>query len=192
MHATVEQLLEIKDGIDNVVSQHVKTCAHCQNTLQQLQQLQGELHGLSSEVPSGQWQKIQATYLTTSQQKNTTRLVRAIYALAAAVLISAVVVIFTFSSRQDQENQMYEKMVQLIVESNTLEQLITTQLNQAPDLIDRSTAFRIERLKWRLKLIDQEIETSALADTDTKIALWEDRIRALEAINNNYGMAYNH
>lgn len=192
MHANTEQLLAIKDGSDTPAAEHVASCPQCQAALKELQDIQHQLQSLDSQAPTGQWHKIQAAHLSQVQQRSSKGLTRAIYALAAAILLSAVMVIQFLSAGNEKETIMYERMVQLIVASNTLEQSVNLHMNQTDVQVSRSQIFRLERLKWRLKLIDQKIEASALADTDTLVVLWQDRVRALQAINDHFDTTDNH
>lgn len=60
MHATTEQLLEIKDGLQNGASQHVSGCDHCQNELKILESIGCEMFAAADQQPRPEsWARIE-------------------------------------------------------------------------------------------------------------------------------------
>lgn len=183
MHANTENLLLIKDGKKTQYDEHVSRCDRCQKELDAITQVQIELQNTSTQVPHDMWNKIQSEYQSGRNSKNTTGLIRAIYTLAATILITGGLIVFS-NYQQSQSNQgLYQEINQLMAQSSSLENLLSMQTDRVE--IDNNNLFNIEKIKWRLMLIDQQIQASQFADIDEQITLWQDRIRALQAINQN-------
>lgn len=182
MHATTEQLLDIKDGIETPLNQHVSSCHKCQEKLKQLKQIQQDLYNLSSQLPKNIWQNI----YNQAQPPSNKRKRYPLYALAASLVASIVLFIIQSNYRIDNTPETNTYMIALMADSKALESVINAKLDQEAEKLDRASRFRIERLKWRLKLIDQKIEKAMLSSTDTQINLWQDRIRALRTINESF------
>ena len=186
MHANVDELLQIKDGDDIAIKSHVTSCNHCQQVLKELINTQEQLQNLTATVPENAWQHIQSEYQDMNKPHQNFQLTKAIYSLVATVLITGAGVIFMLSQYSTKENSKHHMMMQLIADSNTLENIIAVKQITNETALSQQASFRIDTIKWRLMLIDQKIQSVSSSDIDKKIALWQDRIRALQAINCNY------
>lgn len=187
MHATIEQILDIKDGIKTPVDHHVAECQSCQKALQEIMQMHHELNHLKEEsVPSDAWQKIRLNSTITQNQSKSTSLVRAIYTLAASILIGSVIIVGFGNNPYSEQDRQYNELIRVMVESNTLENVIAKQITNGSHLVNSVNQLRIDQLKWRLMLIDQKIESLEANTTDRKLSLWQDRVRALEAIYDSF------
>ncbi len=187
MHASTEQLLDIKDGLSTTVDQHVAECTVCQEALEQIKQDQIALSHLNEDakVPSHVWRKVEATLDTPKEPTTTQNLSRAIYTLAAAVVFGSVLIVLTMSQKTEPDRTFYKEIIQLMAKSNALENMISMRIN-LESVPTTNRDLTIERLKWRLKLIDQQIESTTMNFESQELILWQDRIRALEAINHSF------
>ncbi|MFT6408546.1 MAG: hypothetical protein ACJAQ6_001966, partial [Arenicella sp.] len=137
MHATIAQLLDIKDGQQSALRDHVGECKQCQIALAQLQLFESKI-GLSmfdaaDKVPSNDvWLRIQNSLDQANAEQaelnngkpqasaqiasNVHKLAfaqqpslsKAIYALAASIAFVGVVSIFMFSQQQNSQTQILQ------------------------------------------------------------------------------------
>ena len=199
MHATIEQLLDIKDGIESPMTEHVETCELCQAELAYLQKMGEQVFdAMDTEPPSGSWDRILAEsglqnnvadnlhYLEPA--KNHNPLSRAIYTLAASIMFVGLVSIFMVSQQnsvRQQNDQMQATINQLMLNSRGLETVLQQVVVQNETLseADRAAA---ERLYWRLTYVDQalhEANPDEPEDAERIKILWSDRIEVLNELN---------
>jgi len=183
MHAIIEQLLLIKEGEKSTFDQHFKNCEICQNTLQELNQVQTEMQNLSSQAPANMWGKIQSEYESKQYVNHSARLIRAIYTLAATILITGSLIVFSNYQQAQSNQELYQDINQLMANSSALENVISMQINSGQIAVDNG--YQNEKLKWRLMLIDQQLQSTQTGDIHNRIILWQDRIRALKALKQN-------
>ncbi len=205
MHANIEELLEIKDGEPSSKRQHVNECEECQISLRELQSLESEI-GLqmfdaADQVPSDDvWNRIQLSLesqnavrmennsvhtLVTAPQNSLTK---AVYALAASIAFVGVIAVFMFSQQQNSQlqNQILQASLnELMLNSRGLEQVLqnVADQNQALSVANQKAA---DRLYWRLTYVDQLIDQASPENTERMEVLWNDRIEALNALNQIY------
>ncbi len=186
MHANVDELLAIKDGKTLAISPHVDKCAYCQLALYELKQTQKELNQLTAKVPDNAWKNICNEYDSIQKKRHNRRLLTAIYTLAATVLITGGGIIFMFAGYDTRQNGQGRQLMQLIADSNALENMIEIQRTTDNQALNQQASLSIDKLKWRLMMIDQKIQSLSVDDIDKKMILWQDRIRALKAISDGY------
>ena len=212
MHATTEQLLEIKDGLENDLSLHVSSCLHCQAELECLTNLSKQILYTAEQHPDvNAWQKIvdasqqhrvAAEHLVSRPESevplsllavaNQNRsLSRSIYALAGSVLLTGVIGLFIFGqqgSAIQQTELLHADVRELMLNSRVMEQVLQ-KVAVRSDMLNSDQQTAVERLYWRLSYVDQLIhENSDDQSDDPQVieALWSDRIDALSELNQLY------
>jgi hypothetical protein len=216
MHATNKQLLEVIDGEQSEMSQHVSSCEQCQIALTELQSFESEvglkMFDAADKVPSNDvWERIQSSLDQSSldedsvvgeppditqQNSNVHKLAtvtqhslsKPIYALAASIAFVGIVSVFMFS--QQQNNQLQNQIMQaslneLMLNSRGLEHVLqkVADQNLALNVANQKAA---DRLYWRLTYVDQLINQASPENTERMEILWNDRIEALNALNQIY------
>ncbi len=210
-HATAKQLLEIIDGEPSEMRQHVSSCEHCQIALTELQSFESEIglqmFAAADKIPSNDvWQRIQSSldqdkaltaqpeiaqqasnvhsFATRSQHS----LSRPIYALAASIAFVGIVSVFMFSQQQNNQLQtqiMQASLNELMLNSRGLEHVLqkVADQNLALNVANQKAA---DRLYWRLTYVDQLINQASSENPERMEALWNDRIEALNELNQIY------
>ncbi|MGK0374132.1 MAG: hypothetical protein ACJA2E_000600 [Arenicella sp.] len=209
MHATNDQLLEIIDGQQSPLREHLAECKQCQIELAELQSFQSEI-GLqmfdaADKVPSHDvWNRIQSSLDQESEllelqgiNQRTSNVVslaavpqpslsRPIYALAASIAFVGIVSIFMFSQQQNSQTQILQASLnELMLNSRGLEHVLhrVADQNQGLSVASQKAA---DRLYWRLTYVDQLINQASPENTERMEVLWSNRIEALNALNQIY------
>ena len=146
MHATIEQLLEIKDGLQNDLSLHVESCDFCQAELAELVSLNQQLFEQANCTPGPNlWQRITQSaanstesgsselgngtsgsardipvgdvpveLLVAGNRQQHNSLSRAIYTLAASILVTGFIGLYMFGQQSPnlQQNQLMQAGIQ--------------------------------------------------------------------------------
>ena len=205
-HANVEQLLEIKDGISNSASEHVRNCEPCQEEIGSLLALSEQIF-IDANLPADPdvWERIKATHAsnaTTDRQRyqhvpmellaanmpaqaSQASLSKAIYSLAASVLVTGFIGLYLFGQQNisnNQQNRMLQANIQeLMLNSRGMERSLEKVALQN-EMLTASEQSAADRLYWRLTYVDQLIHENN-ADNQVDPArmemLWSDRINAL-------------
>ena len=122
MHANLTELLAAREGELGLASAHISTCQQCQQELTQLDIISGELKQLPEhDVPEKAWQKILSIHKKSPTQQSlqkTVSLTRAIYALAAAVLVVGFTLVI--NSSQPNESLLNSPLLSNTRAGNTL------------------------------------------------------------------------
>jgi len=212
MHATTEQLLDIRDGNESSMTEHVQTCEHCQSELAYLDKLAQQLFDAHDQSPSDHhWQRIlqssglqqatdnealeraklagsgaDETVVPLVMQNNS--LSRAIYTLAASVMFVGLVSVFMISQQnsvQQQNNQMQASINQLMMNSQGLENVLQ-QVVVRDERLSAEDKAAAERLYWKLTYVDQELHSinpEEPNDAERIKILWSDRVEVLNELN---------
>lgn len=234
IHATTEQLLEIKDGLSNSVAAHVKECQFCQNELEELRCLNSQMFDAANQQPRPElWRRIVASLKMTSdvqnvqeggnkvalraiaeerslsssaehadvpielliasssQLNNTQSLSKAIYSLAASVLVTGFIGLYVFGQQSPSNQQaalLQANIQELMLNSRGME-LALQNVSLQSELLSSSEQSAAERLYWRLTYVDQMIHEDS-ADNESNPerikTLWNERIDALTGLNQIY------
>jgi hypothetical protein len=204
MHASIEQLLDIKDGIESPMTGHVESCDQCQAELAYLDKMgQQVFEAMDNEPPSGSWDRILSesglqvaeTHSTPHMAahaidavKSPASLSRSIYTLAASIMFVGLVSIFMVSQQnsvRQQTGQMQATIDQLMLNSRGLETVLQQVVVQDERLSEEDRA-EAERLYWRLTYVDQELHNvnpDEPEDAERIQILWNDRIEVLNELN---------
>ena len=213
MHATTEQLLEIKDHLQNDASLHVQSCACCQAELQALQNLEQQLLASADQQPDpAVWQRIvqaadapaAALPGTNPEQRVPIELLAgasgpgvfrslhtAVYTLAASIALTGVIGLYIFSQQgvtRQQSELLHANVQELMLHSRGMEQVLQKVVLQN-ELLTTAEQSVSERLYWKLSYVDQLIQennASAQQDPARIKTLWNDRIDALTELSQLY------
>ena len=187
-HATIEQLLELKDGEQNDASLHVRSCDVCQQELAALEQISEQLFQVADQTPSADlWQRVLASTegessanhgIDQSQQKVPMELLaaqysteqpaqhrslsHAIYTLAASIMVTGFIGLYMFSQNlnsQSQNELLQANIQQLMINSRGMEQALE-QVALQSELLTTSQRSQADRLYWQLAYLDQAIHDS--------------------------------
>jgi hypothetical protein len=208
MHANIDQLLDIINGEQSSIREHLIKCEQCQAALNELQSFESEvglqMFDAADQVASDDiWNRIENSLDQQQQQQPTASvasnvhafrappqqsLTRAVYALAASIAFVGVVSVFMFSKQQDSQlqNQVIQASLnELMLNSRGLEHVLqnVAEQNQALSLVNQKAA---DRLYWRLTYLDQLIEQASPESPERIEVLWNDRIDALNELNQIY------
>ncbi|MFT5574203.1 MAG: hypothetical protein ACI9FR_003141 [Cryomorphaceae bacterium] len=206
MHATIEQLLEIKDGLESPLSSHVQNCEHCQSKLRQLNALSQEIFDSANmSPPQHVWGRIQQSFEFQDHEiniepkllaANASRgrfnwgsLNTAIYTLALSILVTGLVGFYSLNSQQSvvyqQAEQLQASIEQLMLNSRGLESVLQ-KVNDTDSGLNAAERDVADRLYWRLMYVDQMIHESNgenQQDPQKMQVLWGDRVNALTELN---------
>ncbi len=234
-HATLSDLIMIRDGGENDKDAHVRDCQFCQARLEDVcaaaQSLQNTLlFSAELPVPASAWQRIESKLRErgiteqydaldpVGQQDNRrdadpnssldyalspktaaskapfwASVNTAIYSLALAIVFTGGVSLYTFNGQQEarvEARELQASIQNLMDNSRGLESVLQQVADQrngnVMSVADRSA---IDRLQWRLMLVDQQIHESESSDDvtyDQIKALWGERIEALTELNELY------
>lgn len=177
MHASTEELLLIKDGHPSIHESHVKGCSICQHKLSSIQSIQNDMQKMTSTAPTHLWKHIATQQQLNQQVRYSSQLMKMVYALAAVVFITVGLSTGLFLQQTQRQELLYDQMKKLIASSQNLENVIATRVN------DSLRNEQIRRLKWRLQLIDEEMQMTNNDDIHHHISLWQDRIRTLQSMH---------
>ncbi|GGZ97062.1 hypothetical protein GCM10008090_01660 [Arenicella chitinivorans] len=203
MHATVEQLNDLRDGIPNAMASHVQSCTQCQAEMAYLDKMAGRIFDTADQAPpEDAWQRIlaaselpsaQIMALRSHTKQATTNpnssLTRAIYTLAASIAFVGLISVFMLNQQSTQQqrasNQMQASINQLMLNSRGLETVLQQVVAQNDVLSDDDRA-AAERLYWKLTYVDQELQATNSAsqqDAERLQILWSDRVEVLNELN---------
>ena len=190
MHATIEQLLEIKDGHQNGASLHLTGCERCQAELAALEMLNDGLFEAADAVPRPEvWDRIEqsaaanqtdsltptvpaellaaqaqaygnAGVVAANQQRSISH---AIYTLAASILVTGFIGLYMFSQNinsQTQNELLQANIQQLMINSRGMEQALQ-QVSLQSELLSAAERSETDRLYWQLAYLDQKIHDSS-------------------------------
>ncbi len=180
-HATTEQLLDIKDGIRLPISEHVAHCEACQMELSNLKGLQNKMNHSAFTAPAHMWEKIAPKINSKLSSSESSKLRRAIYTMAASILITGGLVLYMITNHTKNQTKQYQSMIEMMVKSTELESAISTLLRDQP-VITTVNNFD-EKISWRLMLIDQEIQLADQSNIERRAKLWQDRVNALQDLS---------
>lgn len=214
-HASIDQLLQIRDGEGSAASAHVMRCKDCQQELAFLDQLNEYMVSASDQEPSERiWRRIvssasgygdtstnvqplfpnfvaaRSSSVTQTNFKGITN--RAVYSLAASILFIGFIGLFMFSQNNHSVNVQNQALIanieRLMISSQSMEQVLA-QVSLQSETLTASQRAQSDRLQWQLAYLDQMIQQhSASLNTNPQVTevLWADRIRALKELNGLY------
>jgi len=193
MHANITELLAAREGELGLASAHISTCQQCQQELKKLNLISADLKQLPErDVPEDAWQNILSAHKKSPRQQSlqkTVSLTRAIYALAASILVVGFTLITNTS--KPIESPLNPTLVSnalpaLEAESRALEYTLANyQLSE--ESLTSAQQFKIEQLQWQLMLLDRKLMVSQQQQNIELLeALWAERIKNLNELHVTY------
>ncbi|NNC99564.1 MAG: hypothetical protein HKN85_05235, partial [Gammaproteobacteria bacterium] len=206
MHATTEELLEIKDNLQNAASGHVQSCEYCQAELQGLHALQQQItRSVEGQPDTKIWDRILrsagaadldsaageaveqvpaallAARSSAHQPSIFNSLHTAVYTLAASIALTGFIGLYIFS-QQGSVNQhtalLQANIQELMIHSRGMEQALQKVAMQSEMLTSAQQSVS-ERLYWKLTYVDQMIHENNVNnqnDPERMEQLWNERI----------------
>ena len=182
MHASISELLAVRDGEKGIAYQHVTDCQMCQLEIKRLDDIGSRLVDLPEvEVPDDSWQKIVAQRTQSTSVKPSGSLVRSIYALAASIMIVGFSAILTFKSTPETEI-----LSDIRAESRALEKVLASfRVNNSN--LTMSQEFKLEQLHWQLMVLDQKLSAPERGLNKASLEnLWQERIKTMNTMLATY------
>ncbi|HEY6640598.1 hypothetical protein [Povalibacter sp.] len=196
MHATVHQLLSLRDGepVDAEAARHVERCAVCTAELARLGRVQQGMQSLAPlEPPDRAWQQV-AERLQVATSSRKTRVPRAFAAAAVVVVVSGLLFrqldapIDELPSAQIERDSAEEVLSlspldQLVAQSQELDQMLQ-YLPERPAVERVALAVTIDTIEERVQWLDQQL--SYAHDTGLNDAqatqLWRERVDLMDSL----------
>jgi hypothetical protein len=187
MHASLEQLLSLRDGapVDAAVRVHVEQCASCSAEAARLSRLRGQLQALPAlDPPRDFWPQIEAQAARRSAS--------AVAAAAACIVVGAIAVIEMGRDRSElqpvadagaSQSGASVELDELIAQSRRLEALLDA-LPARPHVERVSTAVTLDSLERRIQWLDWQLVQGAEAGLDRRQAerLWSQRVELMDSL----------
>ncbi len=194
MHATIEQLLALKDGdAAPDVAAHVEDCAVCRAELERLDATSEALAGLPDERPARDlWPAIRSV----AEQRRKIRLAKIAWgasAAAAAVLLAVFIAtgLRVRTPREAIDGKTLEKqkastqaeLQPLITQSQRLEALLQ-RLDSGTPVLKGRTASAIAEIQDQVAIVDLQISLlqTGKQPTDQLVRLWQERVKLLTTL----------
>ncbi len=219
VHASLTDLMSIRDGDRSTAFTHVQQCEFCQARLEEVHTAARNVHDsmlfeAELPVPTRVWANIEAqlrangiselephggavntelllAQQTVKKQSMWSSINTAIYSLAAAVMFTGLVSLYTFQGQQQSlaETQALQASIQSLMDNSRGLESVLQQAANDDGALAVSDQSLVERLQWRLMLVDQKIHESESSDDisyEQIKALWAERIDALTQLNQLY------
>jgi hypothetical protein len=196
MHATVHQLLSLRDGepVDAGAARHVEHCTICAAELARLGRVRQRMQSLAPiEPPAQAWNQI-AARIQVSESPRRSRMPWA-FAAAAAVAVVSGILFRQFNApleavpaaHLEQENGQQPLTVasldQLVAQSQELDQMLQ-YLPERPAVERVALAATIDTIEERVQWLDQQL--SYAPDTGLNEAqateLWRERVDLMDSL----------
>lgn len=212
-HASLEQLLEIRDGEASPAQAHVSQCDFCQEQLTALDNPAGLLF-LEAETPPppNAYAKIQAALeekrrmqqasetpmlhampevqgaVTSSRWQSTST---AIYTLAFAVAFTGLVSLYSSQRESEfaaQNNLALQASIQALKDNSRGLEHVLQSVGARGDILSNTDRLEADRLYWRLMMVDQKIQEGNRNENfdEEQVSLWRDRVDTLTQLNQLY------
>lgn len=189
MHATVEQLLSLRDGerIDAGLHEHVAGCDECSASLARLESTAKRLRALPGlEPPPAAWQAIERRVARKRRRWPLPVAAAAAVAIAALALWRAEPVP---QSRQPATPapataaaDVPRPVDDLRAESRRLERMLHSLDAHAPRVMDARTAGAIAGLEDGIAMIDYGLMRGDVADNQASRQLWNRRVALMNTL----------
>lgn len=194
MHASIEQLLNLRDGgdaADNVAA-HVRECAECRSTLERLDLVTAALRSLPARASApDRWNEIAARLSGARASKRVPRRRPGWFLPAASAALVLVVVLLTSNDRdapapgaQTAEVVPIANGRQLLLaESQRLESLLAA-MPAEPRVTRAHTAMTVADLEDRIQWVDYRLNFANEAGLrgDQADLLWSERVDLLNSL----------
>ncbi len=194
MHASIEQLLELRDAADGASGQlrgHVEGCARCAGELQRLRSLRDDLRALEQvSPPADAWEKIleRAASQPAAVPGQGSRWPLALAASVALALLVAWLLPRTpgempVSVDRAVTTPAASATADLVAESQRLERLLH-QFDYEPRVVNAGTAGTIVALEDQIAWVDYGLTAgreAGLSASEAR-ALWQQRVELMNSL----------
>lgn len=194
MHASIEQLLTLRDGELAAVdaAEHVAQCQTCARRLEQLRLRREQLDSLPSfEPPRHAWQNIERA-LKPARKSWPLTVVRA---AAAGIVIGMIAVgVTTYLHQENLEDPVNvaaantppmdeAQLASLVGRSRELEDELRA-LPERPSVQRVSTAAAIDTLQARIEWVDEQLSSApeTIRDATQARQLWRERVDLMDSL----------
>jgi hypothetical protein len=196
MHATVHQLLSLRDGepVDADAARHVEHCAICTSELARVGRVQQRMQSLASiEPPAQAWNQI-AARMQVAESPQGSRMPWAFAAAAAVAVVSGIlfrqfnvpveaVPSVQLAPESEQQTPTVASLDQLVAQSQELDQMLQ-YLPERPAVERVALAATIDTIEQRVQWLDQQL--SYAPDTGLNEAqateLWRERVDLMDSL----------
>jgi len=215
-HASIGDLISMRDGDASLHTQHIDECVFCQARLEEVYSAAKSIQDVllfeaELPVPNAAWLKIESelrakgiedhasvppvgahqAMTTTTNTAFWSSISTAIYSLTAAVVFTGAVSLYTFQGDQQArlETQALQASVQNLMDNSRGLESVLQQVATRTSPLTVSQQSMEERLQWRLMMVDQKIHESESSDDinyEQIKGLWADRVDALNELNKLY------
>ena len=188
MHASMTELLAARDGELGLASSHIIECQFCQNEIGKLELISKGLQELpDQQTPNTAWKDIVSSYNKQPQQRKlqkATSLIRAVYALAASILVVGFTTILNVN--QAPASQVDNLLAELQAESRALEYVLSNYPFRDGQLTPQQN-FKVEQLQWKLTMLDKRLMDIHPQQNNKQLeALWATRVKHLNTLHAAY------
>ena len=196
MHATVHQLLSLRDGepVDADAARHVEHCTICTSELARLGRVQQRMQSLAPiEPPAQAWNQI-AARMQVAGSPQRSRMPWAFAAAAAVAVVSGIlfrqfnvpveaVPSVQLAPESEQQTLTVASLDQLVAQSQELDQMLQ-YLPERPAVERVALAATIDTIEERVQWLDQQL--SYAPDTGLNEAqateLWRERVDLMDSL----------
>lgn len=182
------ELLAAREGELGLASSHIVECQFCQNEIKKLELISTELQELpDQQTPNTEWKDIVRVHKKQPQQmvlKKTISLTRAVYALAASILLVGFTAILNF--KQAPAIPIDNLLAELQAQSRALEYVLSNYPDKEVQLTPLQS-FKVEQLQWQLTMLDKKLMDIRPHQNNKQLeALWATRVKHLNTLHAAY------
>ena len=197
MHARIEHLLSIRDGVPVAadVHEHVVHCRACAAALQDVAGIREQLRGLpvAPAEPAG-WEAVRQRMAGRADADKRRAAVRRIAAAASAAVIAIAVswragddfvapaaVTVLQAPLAVEETLAMDRVAQLQTQSHALEDVLSA-FGDAPAVERAGTAVPIDALEAQVQWIDHQLSTGDVLAAGVAERLWRERVDLMNSL----------
>lgn len=191
MHASLEQLISLRDGglVAAEAAEHVRACTYCRREVTRLERWRQNFRELPGfRAPEDTWQKIVARIDQPERKPHRVRWMPAAGLALAASLVAAVVLV-TWSIRAPTPVSRAPSgsplLVQLQSRSRYLENIVQAMNTDSDQgVTNAGTAATVAALEDRIALIDYAINQANTAPRPSRdlAQLWQQRVNLMQSL----------
>jgi hypothetical protein len=180
MHPTLEELLAARDGqAESATVAHVAACAACRDEVDRLAAVRDALRALPQLPPR---QDLWPAIARSRDEERWQRPLRRVgWAIAAMALVITGVAGARGAIETWREARLARDTRELVAESQRLERVLTAP-GGGGGVVRGRTASTIAELEDRIAVVDESLTKATRPSADV-VALWQERVRLLDALN---------
>lgn len=195
MHASVEQLIALRDGqpLAAEAAAHVRACAECGQALQRLSDWRQRLRALPAfDAPENAWARVTGRLDRPAELSRARWLPAAGIGLAASLAAAVVLVAWhpwfpvnPVATRTPGATVDSGRLAQLQAQSRYLENAVQfMNVDGNPSIVNAGSAATVAALEDRIALVDYAINSTATRPqaTDQLTQLWQQRVDLMQSL----------